>query len=295
MNEPLGNAAILAAGVMWAIALAYFQKGGEGMKGSEVNLAKNLVGLTFFALAALFVEGWRVGADIPAILALAGAGLLGMGVGDSLFLGAMKILGVGRTTVLVLTTPLITLAAETALLGWRPPLAQVGGILLVVAGVALAVGLGRHSKAEWQGVRMVLLASLAFSAGLLLTRWGFDRVGDDVGLLSSTMLRVGGGVLWLVAVLRLRPAAVLKQAYGPGPRRAPMVRGALLGTVFGLFLYQMAGKFTRATMVGALGAMVPLFAIPAAWVVDGERPKGTEIAGALLAVAGVVLVSLTGR
>ncbi|MCH7493964.1 EamA family transporter, partial [bacterium] len=204
MNEPVGNAAILVAGAMWAVALTQFQKGGKGMTGPEVNLAKNLVGFAAFALAALLLEGWRVGADLLALLALTGAGVLGMGWGDSLFLGAMRILGVGRTTVLVLTLPLITLAAETAILGWRPPASQIGGIILLLAGVALAVG-RRRTKAEWQGVRMVLLASLLFSAGLLLTRWGFDRAGDSVGLLTSTMLRVGGGVLWLLVVGRLRP------------------------------------------------------------------------------------------
>lgn len=294
MNEPLGNAAILAGSAVWAIALAYFKKAGATLSGAQLNLAKNLLGLASIGALALFWEGLRPGGDPLAIAAIFFAGVVGMGAGDTFFLGAIKRLGVGRTTVLILVTPLLTLGVEVVAFGWRPPPAQIAGLVLVLAGVALAIGPGKHAALEWAGVRMVLIAAVGFAAGQLLTRWGFDRVEDGMGLVTSTFLRLLGGVLWSVLVLRLSPSGVWRRAYGPPATRAPMLKGAILGTVIGILLYQTAGKYTRATMVAALGATVPLFAIPAAWIIDRERPTWSEIAGALCGVSGVALVSLGG-
>ena len=70
---------------------------------------------------------------------------------------------------------------------------------------------------------------------------------------------------------------------------------ALIGTVGGIWLSQLALANTASTGVATtLLATSPIFALPLAHFVGHERITGRGVAGTLLAIGGVVLLSLRG-
>lgn len=298
MNEALGNGILLGACVVWATALSLFKLVGKRVGPLEINLVKNSVGLLFaFAWIALS-GGWQDGGVPLAMGAMFLSGLLGMAAGDTIFLSAIQRIGVGPATVGILATPLFSLLFETLALGYRPQPVQLAGIAMVLAGVRLALRgtkplvAGRKARIPVQeGARLVVVASVLFALGQVLARWSFD-LDPDWGLATSTAVRVGGGVVGLFLFMGKSVASRVSDTLSPGPHLKPLLGGALLGTGIGMALYQAGSRLTRATMVGSLGATVPLFAIPAAYLIAGEKPRKGVLGGALVAVAGTALLFL---
>lgn len=95
------------------------------------GLGSVLVGLVMFVS-----RGGRVRADLPGMLAAVGTGVCGLG-GAYFFLLALER---GKASVIVPFTalyPLVTLVLSVLLLGERPSVANLIGICLAVAAVAL--------------------------------------------------------------------------------------------------------------------------------------------------------------
>jgi drug/metabolite transporter (DMT)-like permease len=73
------------------------------------------------------------------------------------------------------------------------------------------------------------------------------------------------------------------------------VTNALVGATLGVSCYQWALKAAPSSVVLPIVATTPLAAMLLALLLDGTRPSRRAVAGAVLAVAGVVvLVRSTG-
>lgn len=136
----------------------------------------------------------------------------------------------------------------------------------------------------------VLLALLASAL------WG---TSDFLGGTAARRLPVGSvvGFSQLFALLALVPLAAVLGAFSQD--RAYVVPGVLAG----LAGMTALAAFYRALATGTMGVVAPIAALGvvvpvAVGVVSGERPSGLQVAGIVLAVAGVVLASgpeLSGR
>jgi drug/metabolite transporter (DMT)-like permease len=74
----------------------------------------------------------------------------------------------------------------------------------------------------------------------------------------------------------------------------PWVLGnAIFGLVLGVSSYQWALSQLPAGVVLAVTSLTPLTIIPLAWWMEGDRPTIRAVAGALVAVSGVVGLVLT--
>jgi len=69
-----------------------------------------------------------------------------------------------------------------------------------------------------------------------------------------------------------------------------IVGNALAGATIGVSCFQWALKSTPSAVVLPIVATTPLVVMIIAFVLEGVRPRGKAIAGAVLAVTGVVLL-----
>ncbi|MDP3712722.1 MAG: DMT family transporter [Mycobacteriales bacterium] len=129
-------------------------------------------------------------------------------------------------------------------------------------------------------------AALALLSSLL---WG---TSDYLGGAASRRLPIPSvlGLAQLVALLGLVPLAVVTgELTAERSYAAPAIGAGLVGVV-------ALGAFYRALAVGTMGVVAPIAALGVvvpvvAGLLDGERPSTLQIAGILVAVAGVVLAS----
>jgi drug/metabolite transporter (DMT)-like permease len=244
-------------------------------------------GALFTVLAALFVTAPFAAAQ-PGSISEAWpfllAGLLGPGLSQFLFTFAVREAGAARTSVVIGTGPLFSIAIAVALLGEPLQAALVAAAALIVAGgVLLASERERPEHVRLLGLALALVATIVFAARDNLVRW--LAVDTDVSPgVAATATLTAGAALMTVFVLVSR-----------SPLRAHDARAfAPAGILFGLSYICLFEAYYR----GLVTVVSPLVATESLWgvllsVLVFKRAEGVGtrlVAGALLVVCGGVLI-----
>ncbi|MCP9849836.1 DMT family transporter [Cyanobium sp. Morenito 9A2] len=255
----LGALAALAAALCWTLSTSLWRRLPTSLGPAQLNLLKNLLALALLGP----VLGLLPGAVPPSVLLpLALSGVVGIGLGDSLFFAALRRLGTRRTLTLDAGGPALTALVGVLALAEVPRPGQWLGIGLISLAVLLVARGVRDSDGQrrppdpW-GVPLALGALACGTAGALLAR--SVLVVGTVGPLQSAAVRLAAAVVVLLPLLGRLPRA----RCGPLPKRPrwPVV----------------------------LMATAPVMALPLA-PLERDRPGRRGWAAALLALAGVGLV-----
>jgi drug/metabolite transporter (DMT)-like permease len=188
-------------------------------------------------------------------------------------------LSVGLMAVLNATSPMWGALLTAVILRERLSPGRIGGLLIGVIGVALVSG--AEASERWLAIAAGLAAAFCYGlTGVVLRKWARDTSAR--GMAAGTLLM--GGLL-LAPVLALSPPA------WPEMRVVlAMLALALVCSSLGYILY-----FRLIADIGAAGALTVTYLIPifgVAWgrLFLGEALSGTMIIGALIVIAGTVLV-----
>lgn len=262
------------------------------------SIAFNRLRLCVVALGLLTVAtlmgGWA-SLDAHAILLLILSGAFGIVVGDLALFWSLSRLGPRRNVVVYaanapLTALLAWLALGEALSAWT-----ILGILLVTAGVMLAVALRSGSSHSWEAVQ----GSLVAGVGVCL----IGACGQAIGSVIAKPVMAAGVDPVAAAAVRVAAGAVMLTLVGllPGqnlsfggkltPKIALLVvvNGAI-GIGLGMTLLLVALASGNAGVVATLSALSPVLILPMLWLWTGQRPGLGAWAGAAVAVAGVALI-----
>jgi drug/metabolite transporter (DMT)-like permease len=129
---------------------------------------------------------------------------------------------------------------------------------------------------------LTLLAMVAFAGNSLLCRLALKSTGIDAA--SFTSIRIVAGALALWMIVRMR-----------GGTRAP---AGSWPSAFWLFAYAAGFSFAYITLPAATGALLLFGAVQATMIGyglwKGERLRGVQVAGLLLAFAGLAGLLLPG-
>jgi len=267
-------------------------------------------------LATIFLSAWAfsrgdafVGAPGWFLL----SGFFGIGVGDSGYFQALPRLGSRRTVLLTqcLTAPFAAIM-EWLWLGTHLNVPVILCIVVILAGVAIALAPDDHmkiSRRDWKiGIAASTLGALGASLGLVVIRKGYAAIaaeGLSVDAGTTGYQRVLGGMLIpTIAVMALK----WRTAHSHGTifeERAWQVSGekwrrlwpwllanALAGQTLGVTCMQWALKTQPAAVVQAIIATSPIVLLPMTRIVEGEKIGLRALAGAMVAVAGVIGLTL---
>ena len=129
---------------------------------------------------------------------------------------------------------------------------------------------------------LTLLAMLAFAGNSLLCRLALKSTGIDAA--SFTSIRVVSGALVLWAIVRMRDGA--RASAGSWP------------SGFWLFAYAAGFSFAYVTLSAGTGALLLFGAVQATMIgyglCKGERLRGLQVAGLIVAFAGLAGLLLPG-
>jgi drug/metabolite transporter (DMT)-like permease len=191
--------------------------------------------------------------------------------------------------------PVSVAFAAVVFLGERPTVAAWVGIFLTVAGVAWVVRArqprqGLVENKSW-GVVLRLLSILFMTAGIICAKIGVRSVPTVQATLVRMLWGVAGLLCW----------GVLNRQLGNwvAPLRNPRLLGKVSLIVFlvvfgGFWLSLLSLKYIDASLAGALGSTAPLFILPIAAIILGERITMKAGFATALAVGGVVLMLIGG-
>jgi drug/metabolite transporter (DMT)-like permease len=287
----LGGLAALGSGAAWALGSVLFRGLADKTTALGLNLAKGLIGMVYLG-SALAVVGLAPMPDRATFL-LCLSGLIGIGLGDTLFFMALVRLEPRRTVLLATVGQVATVLLAMAILGERPsPLVWVG--MAVVVGAVTAVmmeRIGDEGASTASGIWLGLAAAMCMSVGVILAKMGVE----SVPALQATTVRMAAGVAGLLIVGLARGS--LGAWLQPFTVRANLVRLAWADVVIiggGFYLSMLALELTDASVASVLCATEPLFVLPLAIWLLGERVSARAAVGALVAVGGVALILVGG-
>jgi drug/metabolite transporter (DMT)-like permease len=318
----LGTTTALLSAVLWAFSSPLLEKPVLRYGARAINLYKSLLAAVLFAATMIGFLG--VDAPMKAAASLpwfALSGVVGLAIGDTAYFVSLARLGPSVALILYQLSTVFGFALGVAFRGERPTSPTYLGAALVVVGVAYATtgrrrdvraaagaGDGGESEGEARtlargrsiGVVAGLVSAACQAIGLLINQRAWDEAAaagyprtEPVNATLAATARMGATALALLVVVTLagrarKDTAPLREREGWRLTFVP----AMLGTYFGILTMQLAIGNLDLGVASTLLATSPIFVIPAAWLLGRERPTLRKTVGALVATAGVALISL---
>ena len=261
--------------------------------------------LVLLLLAALFQPSFAAAGGAVA-LSLAGAGLLGL-VGYLTFYRALEYGGaVGLVSAISATYGGVTTVLAVALLGERLGAVGALGVVLAVAGVAMAaarpaagaeaiavgepiVGVApapsRIRNLSRAGVPLAIACALAYGFG------GFvlGKYSARAGWLVAALIAHGASVTVLLAAL---PLLGRRKAWRGSASGVMWAAAAGLTDAVGLLAFSRGGQVGQLAVTAAVSSVYPVIPLVAGTLLFGEHLTPRQLAGVAGIIAGLVLIGL---
>ncbi|MDD2881140.1 MAG: DMT family transporter [Rhodoferax sp.] len=225
------------------------------------------------------------------------SGLIGIFVGDTALFAAMNRLGPRRAGVLFATHAAFSAALGFVWLGERMNLQALAGAVLTLAGVMLAIVLGRHKDEThaWEadrghvgaGVALALVAALCQAVGSLIAKPVMAMQVDPV-MASAVRVTVATCAHFVLLAAGLQAA----RAHTP-PTLRVLVQTGLNGFIamgVGMTLVLLALEKGDVGMVAILSSVSPILVLPLLWFQFKRLPALGAWVGATLTVVGTALI-----
>ena len=309
-TRSLGEIIALGAVAGWTVSAIAFEAAAKRIGSVPVNTIRMVIA----ALLLLLINAVRGLPPWPAAIAgaefmwLIASGFLGFFIGDLLLFRAYLIIGSRMAMLIMSLSPPVSALLDRLVFGARLTPWDAAGMLLTMAGVALALSgnhLARHEAriaptretrrvpagiTRSAGVLLAFGGALGQSGGMILAKLGMS--GHDA--LSATFIRALGGIAGFLAMVLITGAAERVRA---GLRDAPaMLRlslGAVAGPVLGVSCVLAAMNHSPAGVVSAIIAIIPVVIILPSVLLLNDSVRIREVFGAVVAVAGVIVLIVT--
>jgi drug/metabolite transporter (DMT)-like permease len=291
-----GQAACLAAALLWAVAVTLFRRPIEVHGARTINTGKCLLAAVLQGLTVLLLgqAGALTAAPLRSTALIVLSGLIGLVLGDTALFGAVARIGVHRTLLLQTLAPVF---AAVVALAWQGEVLtdrQMAGTVLVLAGIALVVapqrGAGRVNSGLAAGFTLAVIAAFGQGAGVVLAKEGMQ----EYPYIAASFLRLAAAAagLFLLEALMGRSGRLVHLARD-GAAMIRSVPATLLGTYLALFLMMAGIALAPASAVATvLLGTSPVFSLFLEAAVEKKRITARGAIGTLLAVAGVGVLSV---
>ena len=290
----MGVLAGLIAALAWTLASSLWRGLSTSLTARELNGLKNVIACVLL-LPVLISLPWIQ--ERQALLWLLFSGGIGIALGDSFYLAALRRLGTRRTLTLESLAPLVAALGGLIVMGERIHLqAWLGAAMVSLSVVVVArqrppentPEIDQKSTVQWQGLWFALLAVLCGVSGAAVSR--SVLIQTDLSPFQSAAARLLGGLLLLLPWLKVR---TLTPQPRPQHKRWPRVLVAtLLGTILGIALQQVVLRQLPLGIGITVLSTAPVMALVVA-AAEGDHPRVDGVCASLLAVGGVGLAVLT--
>lgn len=286
----MGVLAGLVAALAWTLASSLWRGLTTSLSALQLNGLKNAIACMAL-LPVLVTLPWT--GEVAGLLLLLLSGGIGISLGDSFYLAALRRLGTRRTLTLESLSPLAAASGGLLVMGEQlSSQAWLGTVMVTVSVVLVARQQppdatsrnDRSVREQVLGLTLALAAVICGVTGAAVSRTVL--LSTDLTPIQSASARLLGGLLLLLPWLRFQ--AAFPQ---PRPKRARWPRVLLatgLGTVLGILLQQVVLQQLPLGVGITLLSTAPVMALLVARA-EGDHPQTAGWLASGLAVVGVAL------
>ena len=297
-----GELCALLAPLCWSLAVVGYRK--SDLPPASMNLFKNSLALVLLSVT-LIVASVPIPTDRPLIDwgILVVSGILGLMVGDTLFLEGLRRIGAARLALVDTAYAPVMVLLAWVFLGERPGWGFALGATAVVCGVAVAsvdfrkIALSSQGKSEDSRANLAVGALMAFGAtcataiSVILVK----PILEQSSLIEVTWVRMLTGLVAQAAWVTLRGQwSTASVAFRPNSHWRTLIPAAVIGTYVALVLWLGGFKWADASVAAVLNQMATIYLLGLAWLVLGEPLSRRHLLGAALAVSGAIVIVLDG-
>ena len=288
----LGIFSALGAAFAWTTASAIWRSIPTSLNSLKLNGLKNLIASIIF-LPFLFTVPWLE--EWRAIILLLLSGCIGIAIGDSFYLAALRRLGTRRTLTIEAISPLMAGIGSTALMNESQSLQSWFGALLVSTSVVMVARQSppkkndmtmNSTRSQHVGIMCSLAALVCGLSGAFLSR--LVLMNEKLLPIQTSAIRLIGGLALLTPLLL--PKTKLFGRPRPAQKRWPRVLIAtLVGTNAGILLTQVVFSHLPVGQGVTLLSTAPVMALLFSKR-EGDEPKFLGFLSSVISVIGVGLV-----
>lgn len=292
----------LLTAISWAIGIFPFTGAARLLGSHAVNSFRLLLATLVLGLLVLYLYDGKVelllsGADSQAWLWLGLSGVVGLSLGDFFSFKAFENLGARNSSVFTTMAPGAAMIFGSLLIGETFSLFAVVAMLITVAGI-LILQSGRRKEKDAQiihpvkGAWYATGAALCQGIGIVLARKGM-LADEDIPSVHAAWIRMfaGCGVLYIIELFRNRIIHLHKPIFTKPYRGLYLLlAGTLFGPVIGVSLSLQTARLTGAGVAQTLFTLVPVFTLPLAWWMYGQRISLRTGLAVLVSLCGVLLL-----
>jgi O-acetylserine/cysteine efflux transporter len=226
--------------------------------------------------------GWRTVVAVGMFMCVGQFGLL--------FVGMSEGMPAGLSSVVMQSQALFTVTIAAVLLGERPRPRQLLGLAIAAGGLAL-IGVERGRDVPVRALLLLLAGAACWGAANVVIRavrparpfslLVYSALVAPIPLMTLSLLIEGPHRDW-TAAHRIDGTVVWSLGYV-----------VVLATVGGFGAWYWLLSRYESSLIAPFGLLVPVSGLSSAWAILGERPTLVQLAGSLVAVAGVALVVVT--
>lgn len=266
-----------------------------------------LAAVAMTAGVSLAIGGWRT--IVPWHFGyLAASSLFGIMIASTTYFAAIYAAGPRVTALLFSLTSPFALALGYLFLGETITARQGAGVVLVLAGIMMAIGAQRPrplaapdvssvlpaapyetAAIPWKGIALGVITALGQAVGSLCAR---PAMADGVEPFTAMAIRSGLAGLFFLALAAI-PFSAPRATYRFHPGHLAIAcAAAFFGTGLGMSLLMAALANGNVGLVSTLSSMTPVVILPMAWARTGVAPPAKAWTGAAFAVIGTGLISV---
>jgi len=294
----IGELAALGAAISWTVSAMLYGKALQQTK----PISANIVRLSCTSAILLILLGVIAGfGDLRSLrlntAVLAGvSGIIGLGLGDTLYMVSLKLMGVARAVPITCTYPLFNLLLAV-LIGEKLTLSLILGAIIIFSGIWLLSYERGNSKGEGQGkflfkgVAAALATAFLWSASIAMMGVAVkENPSLNDALVISTIRIVTVGAL----ILALSPMIDRKHDFLKMKRRtvATLIVGGIVALGLGWFFLAYSFLGIPQSMAVPISSTTPLFSTLAGIVLLREKVTGRSALGSVIIVAGIFMIFL---
>jgi len=177
----IGEIGALGCAPLWALSSILLKSQTDRLDALRINALRGLFA-TAFVLAIVPITGRidQLGSlSLPAVAYLWLSVIIGLVLGDTLYIKGMGIIGASKALPISITYPIFVLPFSATIIGESLSILTIGGVFITVMGLYLITAPPRGSerasetmrKQYWRGVFLILAASLCWAVGTMSLRF----------------------------------------------------------------------------------------------------------------------------
>ena len=295
----IGELAALGAAISWTFSAILYRQALQQTKPISANIIRlsctSAILLVFLIIIGKLGVLTNLSANV-AVLATV-SGIIGLGLGDTLYMLSLKLVGVARAVPITCTYPLFGLLWTVVFSGEDITFGIVFGTIAIVVGIWFL----SYEKEEGpttlkrpilvKGAAAALATALLWSVSISMMDLAVEETPSlDQALVVNVMRASMIGLLLLVF------SPIIDRGHGflkvSRKTVATLITGGLVALGLGWFFLTYSFTETMASRAIPISSTTPLFSVLAGVVLLHEKVTARNLVGSIVVVAGIFLIFL---